>query len=61
MYKKNLSSVNKLVLIKFAYDFVVVPNDSSWFFWGWAGGVIFLLYNIVNFIDVVDHVCKHFF
>lgn len=30
-YKANLASLERLVLIKFKYDFVVVPNDSSWF------------------------------
>merc|ERR1719183_2875681 len=30
-YKQNLASLERLVLIKFKYDFVVVPNDSSWF------------------------------
>jgi palmitoyl-protein thioesterase len=30
-YKDNLASLERLVLIKFQYDFVVVPNDSSWF------------------------------
>merc|ERR1711871_503876 len=30
-YKAKLASLERLVLIKFKYDFVVVPNDSSWF------------------------------
>jgi len=30
-YKQKLASLERLVLIKFKYDFVVVPNDSSWF------------------------------
>ncbi len=30
-YKDNLSSLDKLVLIMFEYDFVVVPRESSWF------------------------------
>lgn len=30
-YKHKLASLELLVLIKFKYDFVVVPNDSSWF------------------------------
>lgn len=30
-YKANILLLERLVLIKFKYDFVVVPNDSSWF------------------------------
>eukprot|EP00747_Dinoflagellata_sp_TGD_P184692 gnl/TRDRNA2_/TRDRNA2_40559_c0_seq2.p1 gnl/TRDRNA2_/TRDRNA2_40559_c0~~gnl/TRDRNA2_/TRDRNA2_40559_c0_seq2.p1 ORF type:complete len:312 (+),score=63.97 gnl/TRDRNA2_/TRDRNA2_40559_c0_seq2:74-1009(+) len=30
-YKANMIRLERLVLIKFKYDFVVVPNDSSWF------------------------------
>lgn len=31
LYRDNLASLERLVLIKFTKDFVVVPNDSSWF------------------------------
>lgn len=31
LYKENFVKLERLVLIKFKYDFVVVPNDSSWF------------------------------
>jgi len=30
-YKKNLISLNTLVLVQFAADTVVVPKESSWF------------------------------
>ena len=30
-YKRNLLSLERLVLIKFKYDFVVVPRESAWF------------------------------
>lgn len=30
-YKANMQKLERLVLIKFKYDFVVIPNDSSWF------------------------------
>merc|ERR1719454_2559876 len=30
-YKANMIKLEKFVMIKFKYDFVVVPNDSSWF------------------------------